>query len=349
MYDLKRIADCIEHPDKMIAQDVELFGKLSKEHSDTPILSLLYLQAVSKFTPLSFEKNLKEHAYKIPSRKRLFELLEEIKDQESNHAQSLSEETGDPKGEETIAEESSELENELTSELDVQINDFSDKRTEKGDLQRNNDLNRLSEDESKDKTYREIELKEDSKQTSEIKIEENKLDGLEKEIMAHAVGASISLDVDEYISQESFNQPLDTESSFKDDDDLVGELSSTTEQEIDFNQERSFTEWLSVTSKKTNSDDFAPNRSEEQKKKKKNEIKITEKKALKPFFSAIEKAKESLDYTGIPITETLAKIYDAQGNYPRALEAYEQLILKIPEKKVFFAVQIEKLKKKINN
>jgi tetratricopeptide (TPR) repeat protein len=47
------------------------------------------------------------------------------------------------------------------------------------------------------------------------------------------------------------------------------------------------------------------------------------------------------------VTETLAKIYHNQKNYERALKAYQQLILKIPKKKSFFAAQIEFIKEEL--
>ena len=48
-------------------------------------------------------------------------------------------------------------------------------------------------------------------------------------------------------------------------------------------------------------------------------------------------------------TETLANIYIKQGNYTKAIFAFEKLILKYPEKKAYFASQIEKIRSKINN
>ena len=43
-------------------------------------------------------------------------------------------------------------------------------------------------------------------------------------------------------------------------------------------------------------------------------------------------------------TETLADIYAMQGNKEMAIEIYEQLILKNPEKNIYFAAQIKRLK-----
>ena len=74
----------------------------------------------------------------------------------------------------------------------------------------------------------------------------------------------------------------------------------------------------------------------------------TELKPKKEFFSPVKKAKESLAINNMPVSETLAKIFALQGNYPKAIYAYEQLILINPEKKIFFASQIEDLKKKLN-
>lgn len=64
------------------------------------------------------------------------------------------------------------------------------------------------------------------------------------------------------------------------------------------------------------------------------------------FFSAETTAEKSLEEKPSMNTETLAEIYVKQGNYPKAIKIYEELMLSIPEKKLFFASRINYINSK---
>jgi len=62
------------------------------------------------------------------------------------------------------------------------------------------------------------------------------------------------------------------------------------------------------------------------------------------FYSPVNMARLSVaDHDDI-ISETLAKIYFDQGNYPKAIATYEKLSLIYPEKKLYFAARINSVK-----
>ena len=141
---------------------------------------------------------------------------------------------------------------------------------------------------------------------------------LEKSIVSTAVQASLAYDI------SSAEESKDTSSKI--------EIS-----EADKPAKRSFSSWISILeneSPKIDSeiiDQF---------------IEVSKERDIRPFkfFKASEDTKTSLIDDESFVTETLARVYSDQGLFEKAIQVYDLLSLKYPQKSSYFAALIKELK-----
>lgn len=193
----------------------------------------------------------------------------------------------------------------------------------------------------------------DELQEDQTKTIEKPQDRLEETILHHAFATNYRLDALTEEEEKALAERLAKENSEIPKPIEAPKIEESTEKKLEIEGQQTFTNWLH-----SNRNYSAPETSD----KDAIESVVSDFKAFDPmeslfgvnekpkqeFYSPAKKAKESLSEKQLPVSETLAKIYLMQGNYPKAIEAYKELSLAFPEKKIFFANQIEDLNKKLN-
>jgi hypothetical protein len=162
-------------------------------------------------------------------------------------------------------------------------------------------------------------------------------ENLNTQIAAEALSSIFSKDFEPTIQFQLDDEKIDEEES-------VTSISNenSIENSIQAKSQKSFTNWLKSGKKEIKQD----------KKQIIDTIISTNPTISRPkkeFYSPSKQAIKSVDDEKLVYTETLAKILEMQGNFSKAISAYEQLSLTIPEKKTFFVQKIKDLNEKLNS
>jgi len=319
MLSIKDISNRIENTHLITPNDLDLLRGYSENVPYCHIYSILYLKGLSINHDVRFDQELNAHSYRITDRAQLYQLIQE---------------------KETILD-SQEIVKASIKEVAKEVID---------EIQAEEPATLIT------KTSGEIEISELPKEieispTGSTETETINLDNVEKSILQHAYSANYALSE---LNEEEKNA-LEEKNISSENSDKNEQLIAPKKEEIEFkiDTKQSFNSWLNSNQNYieiTNTDKSSIQYIVENQEVKTNPKDLFGRveKPKKEFFSPIKKAKESLQEDQLPVSETLAKIYALQGNFPKAISAYNQLCLKYPEKKIFFAVQIKELEKKIN-
>jgi tetratricopeptide (TPR) repeat protein len=201
----------------------------------------------------------------------------------------------------------------------------------------------------------EQEVREVKRGEEEGRQEVRDLDFLDKSILAAAVSSSIFLEVSES-EEEDVEQDAEQDSSKGASQDLPEDLSKNLEKDV--KQDDALFTWL-----RSVSDEEGIKEQVREVKRGEEEGRISTE-SVQPSLDLIEKfiateqritpgkveqytgvsfAKESLEENFDWVTETMAKLYAAQGKIDRARKAYKRLIELHPEKKIHFENQLKVL------
>lgn len=321
---LEQVAQYISNPAALTLADASALKTLSEKHPYAAVFSLLYLTALANGKSIDLDVALQQHAYRLNDRARLYQLINSSGETLTATIEVEIPETvveaNDPEPVIAVIEPIAEVIPEEKEEPVAEV---------------------IPEAEALPEPVIEPTIVSDFETITEAFTLEQHFD------ISETKAPVIELLKEEPVAETETPQT---------EPEAENEGERETERGVEIlspepGEKRSFTSWLKSSGQKTS--EPAAKAPEKRKVDEIIEHFIKEEPTISrgktEFFSPPKKAKESLDEETIPVSETLAKIYAAQGNYPKAIHVYHQLMLAFPEKKLLFAVRIEELKKKITS
>jgi hypothetical protein len=357
MLNLEEIAQRIAQPNVCSSNDLEDLKLFSEKYPYSQVFPLLYLNTLAMNADVRFDEELHRFAYQISDRAQLYQLIHQNNTATSESIQAV-EEREEPQMVEVapiveVTNENSVASSEIIESVkEEEVIEEETIQPVYTSLIREEVLEENLEDEE---GFIPLTIASSAEKTQALNQEESEEDltfestSFENEIIAEAINANFNLD------HVQVHPTKDIEEEIIEEEIAEATRSDLSSETI---EKQSFSSWLHANEAQKRSffdeekdridsilNKFIEDEPKISRPLKENFEPIKEK---TEFFSPVKKAKQSLDSTAMPVSETLAKIFAVQGNYPKAIYAYEQLCLIYPEKKIFFASQIEELKQKLN-
>ncbi|MDG1148181.1 MAG: hypothetical protein P8N52_07750 [Crocinitomicaceae bacterium] len=311
------IAKQIKTPSLLDKDGLKYLESLSIKYPYTQLFSILYLKGLGVTKDVKFEEELQKHSFKISARNQLYQLINAYT-------------------------------NDVEQAVETSVADTEADHLEVANPEQTEDTKVKEEKEVTPEPEIQVETIKLSPSTEITPT--TSTDKLDETILHHAIASNYQLP--ELTQPELTKIEVESTRNFEKKLTLLNDAKSTS-KDASKTQEKSFNSWIhsnvhfeerptndkeAIEAVVNDFKDFNPT----------NDLFGEVNKPKKEFFSPSKKAKESLSEDTLPVSETLAKIYAIQGNFPLAIHAYQQLSLNNPEKKIFFASLIDELQKKLN-
>lgn len=322
------IISAIADPGYLALMDIEELASLVSEYPCSDVLRMLYLRALQDRDDIRFEAELRMTAASVPSRQKLYHWLK--KEASPPHLSKVKD---------------AEEQTMVHAEPEPAVVTPAPKEMTAPTLAESEEVHSPKEDVE----GRSEVIQQPLDQAAEItkRTSDPAMDDLQRQYLTEAVSISIGLDADEEVQAQEASNTAETSGV-----EARGQQAAEVAESASPN---SFLDFLSGGSADSGTESGA---AESEPATPREILRKTslpaddlverflsnEKREKLEFFDPVRMAKQSLVDNDELVSETLARVYEHQGNLIKAIKTYESLQLKYPEKRLYFAGRIQRVK-----